>query len=57
MAISTLLIRRCVCKAQMTKKMKKTTTLRMLLGLIRPTGDGCSVLGLEPGMPASPTPV
>jgi len=29
----------------------KTTTLRMLLGLIRPTAGGCSVMGLTPGRP------
>jgi ABC-type multidrug transport system ATPase subunit len=31
----------------------KTTTLRMLLGLIRPTSGTASVLGGEPGSPAS----
>lgn len=29
----------------------KTTTLRMLLGLIRPTAGRCQVLGLKPGKP------
>jgi ABC-2 type transport system ATP-binding protein len=33
----------------------KTTTLRMLLGLIRPTSGSISVLGAQPGTPASLT--